>query len=666
VTDAADAAVRANTAPLARGDDAHALLQSWQQHDESVWALSPAPYVRAAEALRKAGEPLVAYDVIAEGLRHHPTSVRLRQLQGFTLAQSGDAERAIAVMESLASEPGQSPEQLEETLAGLARVYKEQALRRSGDEATRAAAQSRDAYLRAHQLSGGYYSGINAATMALRLGDGAAARALATIVGPIAESAVDSGPPDQRYWAAATVAESALILGDDERAIGWYRRALAYGDEPGAVASTRRNARLIVDALHASRAAVDNVLRVPRVASIVGSVRLAADGPFPAALEAELAATISRRLDDDDVRFGFSSGAAGTDIMLLEAVAQRGGRTHIVLPYSPEEFIPDRVARAGAGPWRERFDRAVANADELVVATDRRFTAGTALHEYAERLLFGLARVQTIALDTEIVPFVVLDDGANALEVDARLDSLRARGEMPVLIDVRSMRGARVESSTVIANPASDWAADTRILGILFADVVHSSSLTDDQQPLLVAHFLGRIGRLARESPNRPVWKNTWGDGLYMVFDDIGQAGRFSLELRDVISGTSWADYGLPAHLTMRIGLHAGPIFSYQDPITGYQNFTGRHTIRGARIEPVTLPGQVYASREYTALAAAAFADDFTCTPVGRVTLAKNAATTSLFVLEWASRPVSAPGQATMPPRVPATDEARAATTASR
>jgi tetratricopeptide (TPR) repeat protein len=659
-----DAAVVGAAAPVAHGDGTRALLHEWQQHDESVWATSPSPYIRAAEDLRKAGEPLVAYDVIAEGLRHHPANVRLRQLQGFTLAQSGDAERAIAVMEALAPEGGQSPDELEETLAGLARVYKEQALRRAGEEASRAAARSRDTYLRAHEVSGGYYSGVNAATMALRLGDVASARSLARRVAPIAEAAFENGPAGQRYWAAATVAESALILGDDDRAARWYRRALENSDEAGAVSSTRRNARLIADALGTSRTMVDGVLHVPRVASIVGAVALSADGPFSNALENELSHAIARRLDQDDVRFGYSSGAAGADIMLLEAVARRGGRTHIVLPYEADEFIPDRVARGGTGPWRERFDRAMADADELVIATDRRFTAGTALHEYADRLLFGLARVQAIALDTEIVPFVVIDDGASAREVDGQLDALRGRGETPVVLDVRSMRGARVTSPNVESRPAADWAADTRILGILFADVVHSSSLTDDQQPLLVKHFLGRIGRLARESPNRPLWKNTWGDGLYMVFDDVGRAGRFSLELRDVIAGTNWADFGLPEHLTMRIGLHAGPIFSYEDPITGYQNFTGRHTIRGARIEPVTLPGQVYASREYTALAAAAFADDVTCTPVGRVTLAKNAATTSLFVLEWARRPVRELADVTTPAAAPAIGEGQSTATA--
>ncbi len=660
------------TAPLESGGRAHALLREWQRHDESVWAAaSPDRYVRAAEELRRAGEPLVAYDVIAEGLRHFPTSLRLRQLRGFTLAQSGDSERAIAAMEVLADEPGQSPEQLEETLAGLARVYKEQALRRSGDDAARYAAQARDTYLRAHQVSGGYYSGINAATLALRLGDVETARTLARSVAHRAEAAAQIGSSDDRYWAAATVAESALILGDTDRAMRWYSRALQWGREPGEVASTRRNARLIADALGFHRSIVDDVLHVPRVASIVGVVSLAADGegPFSAALEADVSALISRHADDADVRFGYSSGAAGTDIVLLETVAQRGGRTHVVLPYGPEEFIPDRVARDGAGPWRDRFDRVMANADELVIATDRRFTAGTALHEYAERLLVGLARVQALALDTDLIPFVVVDEGADVRGIDGRLDALRARGTEPVLVDVASLRGVRIDASPSTLEPAAapaDWAADTRILGILFADVEHSSQLTDDQQPLLVRHFLGAIGRLSRESANRPFWRNTWGDGLYMVFDDVARAGRFSLELRDTITGTRWDEYGLPPHLTMRIGLHAGPIFSYEDPITGYHNFTGRHTIRGARIEPVTLPGQVYASREFAALAAAAFADDFTCTPVGRVTLAKNAATTSLFVVEWANRPSRANNAGVTPPEQERRNDERLAPSADR
>jgi tryptophan halogenase len=44
------------------------------------------------------------------------------------------------------------------------------------------------------------------------------------------------------------------------------------------------------------------------------------------------------------------------------------------------------------------------------------------------------------------------------------------------------------------------------------------------------------------------------------------------------------------------IGLHAGPVYRYTDPVTRRPNYTGGHASRAARIEPITPPGQVYAS----------------------------------------------------------------------
>ena len=45
---------------------------------------------------------------------------------------------------------------------------------------------------------------------------------------------------------------------------------------------------------------------------------------------------------------GYSSAACGTDIIFLEAMSERGGETHIFLPFSKEEFVHTSVARGGA------------------------------------------------------------------------------------------------------------------------------------------------------------------------------------------------------------------------------------------------------------------------------------------------------------------------------
>ena len=57
--------------------------------------------------------------------------------------------------------------------------------------------------------------------------------------------------------------------------------------------------------------------------------------------------------------------------------------------------------------------------------------------------------------------------------------------------------------------------------------------------------------------------------------------------------------------------------------MTGHPDYTGMHVSRAARIEPITPPGHVYASRSFAALAAAQGARDFVCEYVGQTPLAK-------------------------------------------
>ena len=117
--------------------------------------------------------------------------------------------------------------------------------------------------------------------------------------------------------------------------------------------------------------------------------------------------------------------------------------------------------------------------------------------------------------------------------------------------------------------------------------------------------------------------RNTWGDGLYFVFSDVDLAGKFALELAHLVASTRWEEKGLRRGLNLRIALHAGPVYEFDDPITGNRSYSGTHVSRAARIEPITPPGQVYASEAFAALAAARKADGFTCDYVGQTPLAK-------------------------------------------
>jgi class 3 adenylate cyclase len=87
----------------------------------------------------------------------------------------------------------------------------------------------------------------------------------------------------------------------------------------------------------------------------------------------------------------------------------------------------------------------------------------------------------------------------------------------------------------------------------------------------------------------------------------------------------------MPEDMDIRIALHCGPVFCGRDPITDLPLFTGPHTSRTARIEPITPPGHVYASSAFAAVAAAGGVKEVDFRYVGRTRLAKKYGSLPLF-----------------------------------
>ena len=114
-------------------------------------------------------------------------------------------------------------------------------------------------------------------------------------------------------------------------------------------------------------------------------------------------------------------------------------------------------------------------------------------------------------------------------------------------------------------------------------------------------------------------------------WDDSIRYHRYALELSELVRANDWQEQGLPPTFDMRIGLHCGPVFCCRDPITKLPLYTGPHTSRTARIEPITPPGQVYASSAFAAVAAATGVDDLKFSYIGRTQLAKKYGSLALY-----------------------------------
>lgn len=605
--------------------------------------------IEEAERLLRQGEPLLAYNSADTGLQRWPEHLRLRQLQALALARSGDTERANRILTDLA----QAGLDDAETLGVLARTHKDLGLR--ARDPIRRASHLESAYAlyeRAYAASlqrgspaGAYYTGINAATVAVLRDQLDEARRLAAEVQRICQ--VTSGGDAEsaaEYWRQATLGEAALILGDAPAASRHYANAMAlargrYGD----LSTTRRQARLLAAHLPVDDAWLADVLRIPPVLVFTGHMLDHAERAtprFPASVEAMVVEAIDAAVAAIRPLAAYGSAACGADILCLERVHALGGEIHVVLPFPPDEFRRSSVDIV-PGDWGRRFDRLLGAAHSVTVTSDHRATGSLATFEYANLVLTGLGQLRAQVLDTDLRGLAVWDRGSRGLRGgSASVVSLwEQRGIHTEHVHLAQLRRPAHGISAGDAEPhaASGTDAGTRqhrIKALLFADAVGYSQLSEDQIPRYVDGFLGAVANLNRQTRHRFEHVETAGDGLYMVFADALDAARYALELSALATGTDWTAHGLPASFNLRIALHCGPVYCGRDPVTQAPLFTGPHTSRAARIEPITPPGQVYASSAFAAVAAARGADGVTMRYVGKTPLAKRSGSLALYHLQ--------------------------------
>lgn len=602
-------------------------------------------YLDAGVALLKSGAALVAYDTFAEGLRHFPTDARLRQQLALSLARTGASRRANRILQDLVREGLRD----EETLGLLARTHKDLAADSGASDRRQHLRFAYEHYRDAYALTNGYWSGINAAAMALLLDDRDSATSIARGVREHCLTLQKNGHQEDAYWVLATLGEAALILRNLTEAEETYSKAAAlargrYGD----LASTRRNARLIIQHLLADGSGIEACLRVPPVVVFAGHLIDRPGRPlerFPAAAERAVREAIRDRLRPIHPAFGYASAACGGDLLFLECMADLDAETVVVLPYNREEFKKASVDLVPGADWPGRFEHALARAKDVMTASEQRMPGGGMSYEYGFLMLDGTAGVRADELDTDLICLALWDGragdgpGGTASSVERWRERKRRLEIIDLARIVESQSGGASSASETSAFPGTQTFAaaaagfEPAIVGLLFADVQAYTKLTEDEIPLFVEHFLGLVAGLVDRASRPPLLVNTWGDGLYLVFDGIGPTGEFALALCDAVSSEDWRSKGFRQDIALRIGLHAGPAYACFDPVTKRPNYIGAHVSHASRIEPIAPPGEVYASGAFAALARSEGLRGFHCSYVGQTPLAKGHGTFPTYVV---------------------------------
>jgi len=605
----------------------NAINELWLSHDEEFWSKDPYYHVRLGEKADALSQSMLAHDIFKDGLRLFPGHPRLTQLYSRTLINCGFLLTARDLLTDLVKQGHLD----EETLGILGRVYKEMWLiEGEGASDHPHLVKSREVYLGAFNRSKGFYSGINAASISLIMGDGEEAERLARKVIRLCTEAWRK-PPYGDYWTVATVAEAFLLLGRQEQAAKYYGIARARsGQDYSKLASTRRQLNLL-----ARYTAVDpkvmETLRIPPVVAFSGHMLDQAGQKkprFPETAAEPVKRRIAEILQRLDVRIGYASAACGADILFHECLQERGGESNVVLPFAREDFM--RTSVNFAGPvWVKRVERILSGSSMVEQATRGGYGGEDQLFAYANRLIMGKAILRSRFLETEPLLLAVWDRarGGKPGGTAESVQTWKASGFPAIVIDPAT---ASVVAHVKTPKPrrsrpegGSSARPGRQTVAILFADVVGYSRLQEEQIPHYVRGFLGGLAQIVQRAGLQPLYKNSWGDAICFMFADLLEAADCALAMRDMVRHTDWAQMKLPKDLSIRIGLHAGPVYGFNEPLQQRRNFFGSHVNQAARIEPITSPGNVYSSESFAALLLADERNPYDCRYVGVVVLPK-------------------------------------------
>lgn len=567
------------------------------------------------------GDALSAFDCAAAARKAGIDSARLRYLMVRALAASGDSLGAMHLYEALDLAGSGDVDSL--ALAG--RIWKDAAFDQEGARRTELLKRAAAAYDHAWQASGAFFPAINAASLYAMLGERERAAALAA---PIAAAVAADN-----YWDQATMLEALLLLGRGDEAIDHARAADSYaGTRAGDRASTcRQLSRLAasgaIDGSHGE--AIMALLRPPPVGVYCGRMfRAGGKG------EAGAVRAIADMLDAQPVSALIGPLACGADIIFAEQAIARGIDLTLILPFAEEDFIAQSV-RSGGDEWLPRYQHCRDCAAMVHFASTSRFVSDDCQFILGSHTAMGLAKLRARELETEAIQLAVIDPAVAARSVaaiagtNADIALWQEHGGRTVLIAVGDL------DRSLDFPPAPKPPEGTRrgLYAILFADFAGFSKLGEAELPVFAHEVMGGIGRVLDDYGEAVLFRNTWGDAVYAIISDPAIAARIALAMQERLSILP-PGLGLDGHQAgMRTGIHFGPIYRGHDPVVGNELWYGTEVTRTARIEPVTLVGQIYCTQPMAAMLALGNAPDFDCDYVGKVGLAKDYGELALYRL---------------------------------
>ena len=578
--------------------------------------------VKAREAIiiaNKRGDLLLAYDMCQKVMSSSDDPFYPYQAV-LALARCGSIERALEAFVDWQLDK----EVDEDTLALKARLLKDQALN-LGDLGK--LKQAAECYLSAFNRTKGYFPAINAATLFLLSGENSQAEELALLALELATEKSEK----QSYYALVTQAEALLVLNRSNEAKILLPAAVeACSDDIVSMARSRMQLSLICEH-HGIPVSILDELINKKVFHYCGHIL----NEHQQSDEQVIARQISAVFDQHKTLIGYGSLAAGSDILFAEELIRRGGTLNVFLPFNSDEFKRVSVIPAG-GDWEQRFDNCIARAATVSQVTYSNYNNDDSLFAYCTSIAMGQALICARQLQLPIMQLAVWDGKKNAGVAGTYSDiiSWQTLGHDFVHIPFDRKKKCNKAPENKTDRTVSQ---ERELCALLFCDIRGFSKLTDDDIPWYNDTVLPALADVISRYKDEILFQNTWGDAIYLVSKSATAAANVCFEIHQVLSQIDQNGINIPMPLALRAGLHYGPVYRTFDPILNKDNFFGVEVNRTARIEPVTPPGESFATEAFSSILALENTQSFEFDYAGEIPAAKEFGTFRMFKVRKAT-----------------------------
>lgn len=451
------------------------------------------------------------------------------------------------------------------------RLLKDRALADGRAERRRLFGAAAAAYRSAAALSGATYPLINAASLSLLAGDDEQAQYLA---GQVLHQ-IDANPdePETPYYRVATRAEALLLLDRHDEARAAFAEAVALGPRAWEDhASTLRQFALVLAAQRRDACWLD-AHRPPRSLHFGGHMSFDPEVVRREHLDEKIAAV----LEEENVGFGFGALAAGADIIIAEALLDRGAEVHAVLPGGVEAFAAISVDPFGKA-WRRRFDAVLARAETVRPVRPLGAAPDSAMIGLADEVAMGAALMNGRRLESSAVQLLVLDSAADT-----------GNGASGRSLEIWAAGGWRQRVLTAPRETGQDASAPGRQPRAALA-VLAVGFVADAPSEENLAGLAKQIAGL----PAPAVAPYLTEDRLILAYPGPGKAAEAAVRLLGASSGT------------LRIGGQYGPAAAFRDPFSGADRLAPSATAAAAAALASAPPGTACVTDDFAAALAAA------------------------------------------------------------